>query len=209
MQNRLGLKLQAHETMARKASDTRFELQKGRMLRAAARCFNEKGYSGSSLKDVANVLGLTDAALYYYVKNKEELVYLCYVRAGDIGRETLDRAIADGDNGLDIVRRYLRYHLEVMTGDRGPVAIMSEIPSLKPAHRDEVLGISRKHSARFESILRQGIEDGSIAPCNVRMTGNAIMGALNWVPKWFRHDAAVAHSVVEEFPQILSAGLKP
>ncbi|MDH3620662.1 MAG: TetR/AcrR family transcriptional regulator [Gammaproteobacteria bacterium] len=195
--------------MARQASDTRFELQKGRMLRAAAKCFNEKGYSGSSLKDVANILGLTDAALYYYVKNKEELVYLCYLRAGDVGRESLDMAIREGNNGLDIVRRYLRYHLEVMTGERGPIAIMSEIPSLEPEHRDRVLEISRQHSARFESILRQGIEDGSIAPCEVRMTGNAIMGALNWVPKWFRGDADVAASVVEEFPQILSAGLTP
>ncbi|RZV38497.1 MAG: TetR/AcrR family transcriptional regulator [Chromatiales bacterium] len=195
--------------MARQASDTRFELQKGRMLRAAARCFNEKGYSGTSLKDVADILGLTDAALYYYVKNKEELVYLCYLRAGDVGRESMDRAIREGRDGLDIVRRYLRYHLDVMTGERGPIAIMSEIPSLKPEHRDRVLDISRAHGARFESILQRGIEDGSIAPCNVRMTGNAIMGALNWVPKWFRGDAAVAASVVEEFPQILSAGLEP
>jgi len=195
--------------MASQASETRWELQKDRMLRAAAKCFNEKGYSGSSLKDVANVLGLTDAALYYYVKNKEELVYLCYVRAGDIGRESMDRAIAEGSSGLDIVTRYLRYHLEVMTGERGPIAIMSEIPSLRHEHREQVLEISRKHSARFESILEQGIADGSIAPCDVRMTGNAIMGALNWVPKWFHGDAEVAENVIEEFPRILGAGLKP
>ena len=195
--------------MARKASETRWELQKDRMLRAAARCFNEKGYSGSSLKDVANILGLTDAALYYYVRNKEELVYLCYLRAGDVGREALDRAIGDGRDGLDIVRRYLRYHLEVMTGERGPIAIMSEIPSLKPDHREEILEISRRHSARFEALLERGIEDGSIAPCNVRMTGNAIMGSLNWVPKWFHGDAAVGEKIVREFPAILSAGLEP
>lgn len=194
--------------MASKASETRWELQKDRMLRAAAKCFNEKGYSGSSLKDVANVLGLTDAALYYYVKNKEELVYLCYVRAGDIGRESMDRAIEEGSDGLDIVTRYLRYHLEVMTGERGPIAIMSEIPSLQPEHREQVLEISRKHSARFEWVLETGIADGSIAPCNVRMTGNAIMGALNWVPKWFHGDADVASSVIEEFPRILGAGLQ-
>ena len=193
--------------MARKASETRWELQKDSMLRAAARCFNEKGYSGTSLKDVSAILGLTDAALYYYVRNKEELVYLCYLRAGDVGREALDRAIAEGANGLDTVRRYLRYHLEAMTGERGPVAIMSEIPSLKPAHRDEILEISRRHSARFEDVLEKGIADGSIAPCDVRMTGNAIMGSLNWVPKWFHGDADVADKVVAEFPAILSAGL--
>ena len=193
--------------MARKASETRWELQKDRMLRAAARCFNEKGYSGTSLKDVAAILGLTDAALYYYVRNKEELVYLCYLRAGDVGREALDRAIAEGDNGLDTVKRYLRYHLEVMTGERGPIAIMSEIPSLEPAHRDEILEISRRHSARVEDVIEQGLADGSIAPCDVRMTGNAIMGSLNWVPKWFHGDATVAEKVVTEFPAILSAGL--
>ena len=193
--------------MANKASETRWELQKDRMLRAAAQCFNEKGYSGSSLKDVANILGLTDAALYYYVKNKEELVYLCYVRAGDVGRESLDRAIDEGRNGLDTVTLYIRYHLEAMTGERGPVAILSEIPSLKPEHRDEVLKIARRHSTRFESVLERGIEDGSISPCDVRMTGNAIMGALNWVPKWFHGDAEVAENVVMEFPKILGAGL--
>jgi len=195
--------------MAKNASETRWELQKDRMLRAAAQCFNEKGYSGSSLKDVANILGLTDAALYYYVKNKEELVYLCYVRAGEVGRESMDRAIADGCNGLDTVTRYIHYHLEAMTGERGPVAIMSEIPSLKSEHREQVLQISRNHSTRFESVLEQGIEDGSIAPCDVRMTGNAIMGALNWVPKWFHGDADVAENVIEEFPKILGAGLRP
>lgn len=195
--------------VAKQTEETRFQLQKGRMLRAAARCFNEKGYSGSSLKDVARILGLTDAALYYYVRNKEELVYLCYVRAADVGRESLDRAVAEGRNGLDIVVRYIRYHVEVMVGERGPLAIMSEIPSLKPAHREEILTVSREHGARFEAVLERGIADGSIAPCDVRMTGNAIMGALNWVPKWFHGDAAVAEKVVAEFPRILSAALRP
>ena len=191
----------------RNAIDARFRLKRNRMLRAAARCFNLKGYSGTSLKDVADLLGLTDAALYYYVRNKQELVYLCYLRAADVGREAMQRAIGEGENGLDTVRRYLRYHIEYMVGDQGPIAIMSEIPSLEPQHRAEVLELSRKHGAAFEALLERGIADGSIAPCDVRMTGNAIMGSLNWIPKWFHGDPAVATNIREEFPRILSAGL--
>ena len=195
--------------MATDAKVTRFQLQKGRMLRAAAHCFNEKGYSGTSLRDVADVLGLTDAALYYYVRNKEELVYLCYVRAADLGREAMQNAIDAGGNGLQKTERYLRYHIDMMVGERGPIAIMSEIPSLKPQHRDDILNLSREHGQRFEAMLEIGIRDGSIAAMDVRMTGNAIMGSINWIPKWYRNDAAMAQRLVEEFPTILTKGLRP
>ena len=88
------------------------------------------------------------------------------------------------------------------------VAIMSEVPSLKPAHRNEILAVSRSHSLGFEEILSQGIRDGSIADCDVRMTGNAIMGAINWIPKWFHGDAAMARQVLESFPDVLTRGLR-
>ncbi len=142
------------------------------------------------------------------MRNKEELVYLCYVRAADVGREAMDLGIAEGRTGLEQVRLYLRYHVEFMVGERGPIAIMSEIPSLKPKHREKVLRLSRTHSKRFESLLETGIADGSIAPCDVRMTGNAIMGSINWIPKWYHGDAAMAEKIVAEFPAILSRGLE-
>lgn len=193
--------------MASPAEATRFELQRHRMLKAAASCFNQKGYSGTSLKDVARHLGLTDAALYYYVRSKEELVYHCYLRAAELGREAMDRGREEGRDGLERARLYVRYHVETIVGDRGPVAIMSEIPSLKPAHRNDILAQSRQLSRAFEDVLSGGIADGSIAPCDVRMTGNAIMGAINWIPKWFHGDAGTAKQVVAEFPAILTAGL--
>lgn len=194
--------------MASDARETRFESQRDKILKAAASCFNQKGFSGTSLKDVSRHLGLTDAALYYYVKNKEELVYQCYLRAADLGRAAMERAVSEGETGLEQARLYIRYHIEIMVGDEGPVAIMSEIPSLKRTHMNEILQVSRRHSAGFEEILKRGIDDGSIAPCDVRMTGNAIMGSINWIPKWFHGKASMAAEIMTEFPEILTRGLK-
>jgi TetR/AcrR family transcriptional regulator, cholesterol catabolism regulator len=193
--------------LATAAKETRFKLQRDRVLKAAAACFNQKGYRGTSLKDVSKLLNLTDAALYYYVRNKEELVFLCYQRAADLGREAMQRGIQEGGDGLEQARLYIRYHVEIMVGDKGPVAIMSEIPSLKRAHRNRILEVSRKHSMGFEAILATGVADGSIRECDVRMTGNAIMGAINWIPKWYHGDAKTAKNILSEFPGILTAGL--
>ena len=195
--------------MATTAVETRFEIQRHRILKAAATCFNAKGFSGTSLKDVAHHLGLTDAALYYYVKNKEELVYQCYLRAAELGSDAMVQGRNEGENGFQQAFLYLRYHIEIMVGEQGPVAIMSEIPSLKRSHRNEILQVSRRHGAGFEQLLALGIDDGSIAPCDVRMTGNAIMGSINWIPKWFHGDAKMADQVRREFPQILMRGLQP
>lgn len=195
--------------MVKTEDETRFKLQHERLLNAAATCFNQKGYSGTSLKDVGARLGLTDAAVYYYVRNKEELVYQCYLRAAELGKEAMDRARRDGLTGFDQAYLYVRYHVEIMCGDRGPVAIMSEIPSLSDEHRQEILKLSRKHSKGFEKILKGGIQDKSIADCDVRMTGNAIMGAINWIPKWYHGDQAMAKKTLEQFPTILTRGLKP
>ena len=195
--------------MARAADETRFEAQRHRLLKAAATCFNQKGFSGTSLKDVSRHLGLTDAALYYYVKNKEQLVYQCYLRAAELGREAMERGINDGATGFEKAYLYIVYHVEIMVGDRGPVAIMSEVPSLNRSHRNEILQVSRRHSTGFEEILESGIDDGSVAACDVRMTGNAIMGSINWIPKWFHGDPKMAQQILQRFPEILTAGLKP
>ena len=186
-----------------------FALKRDKLLRVAAGCFNRKGHSGTSLKDVAALLNLTDAALYYYVKNKQELVYECYKRAAELGWEAMQQGREEGTDGLGRVERYLHHHIEAFCGPRGPIAIMSEIPALDEAHRNDILKRSRRHSVAFEALLQEGIDDGSIAQCDVRMTGNAIMGALNWIPKWFHNDdLALAGQISTEFASYLVRGLR-
>jgi hypothetical protein len=116
--------------------------------------------------------------------------------------------VQDGKTGYEQAFLYVRYHIEIMVGDEGPVAIMSEIPSLNSMHRNRILEVSRQHSAGFEAILTRGIEDGSILPCDVRMNGNAVMGSINWIPKWFHGKASMGKEIAREFPAILTKGFK-
>jgi AcrR family transcriptional regulator len=178
------------------------------VLKTAASCFNQKGFSGTSLRDVGDRLNITDAALYYYVKNKEELVFLCYQRALDLGERAMRSAAAKGSTGLEKVQLYIRYQMQEMCGANGPVAILSEIPSLKLAHRSQILERARNDSKTLAGFMELGMRDGSIRPCNTVIACAAIFGALNWVPKWYRDDGKFdVVETADTFVRVLTQGI--
>jgi len=184
-------------------------LKRERLLKIAAECFNEKGFSGTSLKDVAHALGITDAALYYYVKNKEELVFLCYTRALDLGEAALQRAIKEGNTPLEQFELFLRYQIEEACGEDGPVAIMSEISALSPEHRELVLRRATAHSKKITRIIMAGISEGTMASPNPIASCDAILGALNWIPKWYRPKSGMtSQEISDTFIYTFTQGLK-
>lgn len=190
--------------------DHQYQMRLERLLRVAAESFNQKGFAGTSLKDVAARLNITDAALYYYVRNKEELVFKCYERALDLGEAALREADSSKGTGLDKVMRYIELQLEVLCGPEGPVAILSEIPSLKSAHRELLLTRARAASKKIAGFIKSGIADGSIGACDPELACAVIMGALNWVPKWYHpggHRSAV-EQIRQTFVHLLGGGLQ-
>ncbi len=181
-----------------------------KMLKVAADCFNRKGFSGTSLKDVARRLSITDAALYYYVKNKEELVYLCYLRAVELAEASLERAERDGTAPLHKLELYVRYQIEEICGDDGPVAILSEIPALNAKHREVIMARSIEVNRWITGLIRQGVAEGSIVSSNPIATSDAILGAVNWIPKWYRKDSSMSkEELADSFVETFCLGLTP
>lgn len=190
--------------------DEQFRMKRDKLVRVAADCFNQKGFSGTSLKDVAKQLNVTDAALYYYVKNKEELVNLCYVRAVDLAREALDRAFTEGKTPLERIERYIHNQVHVLCDeDIGPVAVLSEVPSLKSAHKEIIQESIRSHSQRLAQLVEAGVDCGEIAPTNPRFVVAAIMGACNWLPKWYRPDLGIdPNELADSYVKTFCNGLR-
>ncbi len=190
-----------------KKEQRRLKLDK--LLKVAAACFNQKGFSGTSLKDVAKQLNISDAAIYYYVKNKEDLVNQCYNRALDLGEAALKRATQEGANSLEQLELFIRYQVEEVCGEDGPVAIMSEIAALKPENRETVLKRSTSHTKKVTGLIKAGVDDGSFSTPNPIATCDALLGALNWIPKWYRPGPNLNSSdIADAFVHTFTHGLK-
>ena len=81
--------------------EQQFSLKRAALLREAGRAFSLRGYHNTSLEDVAKTLDVTKAALYYYVTNKQEILFECHMMSLDFGAEAMKYCEEHGKTGLE------------------------------------------------------------------------------------------------------------
>jgi len=161
------------------------EVKRDAVLRAAAQAFNENGFHKTSLDDVAERLNVTKPTIYYYVKNKDQILFEC-VR---IGLEMLEDASAQVEGteatGLSKLIALWRVYVKIVTEDFGRCLILVGEDPLPAGTRKELRALKGRIDKRFRSVIVEGIEDGSIRPCDPKMAAFAAAGALSWIARWY------------------------
>jgi TetR/AcrR family transcriptional regulator len=170
--------------------DELYEAKREALLREAASAFNRQGFHATSLEDIAQRLGVTKAALYHYFPNKQTLLMACFRKAMDVAFSSLERARREGANGREKVHLTLRFYLKQMIDELSCCVVLMEENALTPADRAELVIQRDRFEQALRRLLREGIADGSVVRCDPKLVVFAMMGALNWVPKWFRHSGS-------------------
>jgi AcrR family transcriptional regulator len=149
------------------------------VLEAAAREFNARGVGGASFAAIARSLGLTRAALYYYVKDREDLVRKCYAHSCALMAADLAAARATEAPGLERLMGFLRRSLDP---ERPPTAALSDIDYLAGDAREAVWSAHGDNIAGLRALLREGVADGSLRRCDDEVIAQALFGVITWIP---------------------------
>ncbi|MFA7504076.1 MAG: TetR/AcrR family transcriptional regulator [Burkholderiaceae bacterium] len=173
--------------------DQQYELKRKALIHAAARAFNARGYHNTSLDDVAAELGVTRAALYHYIRSKQEILFECHMLTYDLGDQAIEYARAHAKNGLEAGCLLIRRFIELFNGAMGRVAVMSEHQSLEPKMRALIQKRRDDFDHAFRSIIESGIRDGSIRAVDAKLAVFFAMGAVNWMgTRWYRPDGPLS-----------------
>ena len=167
--------------------DAIYEAKRGALLREAAAAFNRKGFHATSLDEIAQNLGVTKAALYYYFPNKQKLLMACFDKAMEVAFASLDAARSRGGNGREKLRLALARYLEQMLDELNACVVLLEENALQPPDHALLVESRDRFERALRDLVREGIADGSIVPCDPKLAVFVVLGAMNWVPKWFRH----------------------
>lgn len=162
------------------------EAKRHSILEAAAKFFNEKGFNNTSMADVAKALGVSKPFLYYYLNDKEDLIFQCSRIATEQLHELLNEVREAKVTGRERLEMLFRRYARVMTSDFGICLIRSTAPGSLTTKSHESLWTGRRRLNReVERIVAEGIADGSIRSCDPRMLSFAMFGSFNWISYWF------------------------
>lgn len=171
------------------------------IIREAAIAFNEGGYEGTSLDTIANRLGVTKKALYYYVKNKQEILFEIFCQWLDVQESSIKRATTNGQNGLERLELYSEYYVVAVLEQLTPMdRISGELTSLDTQSMQAIIKRRKSNDTKLEQLVKQAIDEGLAGDHDPSMVINTLNGALDWIFKWYKvggsqSAAQTAHSI--------------
>lgn len=161
--------------------------RKEQVIRKAAELFRQKGYAASSMRDLAQMLGIEAASLYSHIKSKEEILRtLCFDMAAEF-RASLDEVEHQDATASEKLRRGIIGHIQVMARDLTASAVfMNEHRHLSQPYLRDFLLLRINYINRFKRIIEAGMQSGEFKDTiDKKLAVMTLFSSLNWMPMWY------------------------
>ncbi|MBI4485526.1 MAG: TetR/AcrR family transcriptional regulator [Acidobacteria bacterium] len=180
------------------------------ILQSAAALFRRLGYHGATVEQIAAALHMKKGNLYYYFKNKEAILCACHQYSLDRLLETLAEVEQSDAAPDEKLRQLIVSFVHTILDELHGTALFLDLEALSPAHLKAVIVRRDRFDRGMRQIVDQGIADGMFADADAKLLSFAILGAVNWIPRWY-HPAgpATSQEIAERFAEYLIAGLRP
>jgi len=186
------------------ANDRRIEI-----LKSAAAAFRRRGYHGASVDEIASALEMTKGNLYYYFKNKEEILFACHEYSLDKLLVLMADVEAQESTPDAKLRKLVLAFVHLILDDLHGTALTLDPEALSAPLFKRVIAKRDQFDQGIRAIIQQGIDQGVFKPGDPKMIEFAMMGAVNWIAKWFDPAGPMTSDQIgDAFADYLVGGLK-
>ena len=170
------------------------------VVAAAGTLFAERGYHGTSMRDLGRELGLLGSSLYAHVESKQDLLVEVVEEGARLFQDSADRALAAGGTAADRLRALVAGHIDVVLDNQDVVrTFLNEARMLDEEHRARVIAARDAYEAAFRSVIAEGAADGTFLPgTDPKMASILILSILNAVERWYRPGGTLDRSGLAE-----------
>lgn len=190
------------------SKDEQYDLKRSAILRTAGRLFNQKGFRETSLNDLADELQVTKPTLYYYVENKEDILFQCLHTAIIELLDKTDDILGSANSGVDKLTAFIHLFISVFDDEFGRCLARPGPEPLSEKYLAQIEPLYVRLDASMREMIDDGIADGSMRACNAKITAFTLFGAINWMTRWYQPEGEMTtRQVADEMARLFVHGL--
>src|SRR4051812_36281789 len=179
------------------------------ILKSAARAFRRLGYHGATVEQIAAALHMKKGNLYYYFKNKEEILFACHQYSLDRLTQLLEEIDGSGANADVKLRRLIDAFVHTILDELHGTALFLDLEALSPPHLKAVIARRDAFDQGVRRVIHEGMTTGVFAHGDPKLLAFALFGAVNWIPRWYSPDGpATSQTIADLFAEFFVAGLR-
>lgn len=196
--------------MAKVASTASKDATTGELVYArAVDLIYEYGFHGTSLRPIAERVGVQMSTLYHYFPSKQDiLLTIMTISMQDMTDQVLT-AIEGQTSSKAALHAAIRAHIE-FHAERLKEAVIadSELRSLEGDGRDRIIGMRDAYERIFRSILEDGKRSGEFRDVNAVLTTRALLGSITDVGNWYHADGELSlPEIAEDYSRLFVEGI--
>ncbi|HXF03952.1 MAG TPA: TetR/AcrR family transcriptional regulator [Blastocatellia bacterium] len=188
--------------------ELKIEQKRLEILQSAAEAFRRNGFVATTMDDISERLLMTKGSLYYYFKNKEEILYFCQDYSLTLLLKQLAEVQRSGAPPDEKLRRVIVGQVAVILDVLKASAMHADFQMLSPPLLKKVIAKRDRYERGIRAIIAEGIARRVFVPCDPKLIALAILGAINWTVKWFSPAGPLsAEAIGEAFADYFLRGL--
>jgi AcrR family transcriptional regulator len=168
------------------------------ILRSVANVLRNSRVSSLTIKQVADELGMTKGNLYYYFKDKQDILYHCHMRSVENSLRALSEARALGHTPSEKLRILLVRHIRAIIDDGFGSILQTDLENIRSSQRKQYIAKRDELERGVRLLIEDGVRAGEFVCADVKLTGFAILGGINWIPKWYRPNGSSTSAEISE-----------
>lgn len=170
----------------------RREQLKEAILEAASLLFIEQGFPGTSMVDIANAMGVTRTAIYYYFRNKQDILNELTATVTEMAAKLAEATLAQQQDPLLALQKLVSQHTRLILSHPLQFRVVERNEQhLSPDLRKKAEVSRRLLLNRFVMTIDAGIQAGQFRDINPKIAAFSLLGMCNWGAWWFNPQGSI------------------
>lgn len=162
------------------------ERKKEEIIRSALSIISEKGYHATTMEDIAAKLLMTKGSVYYYFKDKQDLVYKSHKMLLEQSINNIEQILTEDLSAREKLEKTMIVHIDYLITERTGFTLGARPEQIFEGEQlKDILDLREKYSEYIDSLILEGMGRGYFQKVDIKIARNIILGAMNYIIEWY------------------------